>query len=93
MDTDNLDALIDLEPFESQQRFVADNIFSIAEACANITNGRYAQPFGIYDGDTPVGFLMIGYDIAGEEADRKKFLLLDCRNAVTSKSADGRFAG
>ena len=76
VDTNNLDALIDLEPFESQYNFVADNSYSLAEAYANITNGRYAQPFGIYDGDTPVGFLMIGYDIADEEADREKYPLL-----------------
>ena len=76
VDTKNLDALIDLEPFESQYNFVADNSYSLAEAYANITNGRYAQPFGIYDGETPVGFLMIGYDIADEEADREKYPLL-----------------
>lgn len=76
VDTENLNALIDLKPFESQQIYVADNIYSLAEAYANMTNGRYAQPFGIYDGDTPVGFLMIGYDIAGEEADREKYPLL-----------------
>lgn len=73
---DNLDDLVDLEPDKSQYNFVANNSYSLAEAYANITNGRYAQPFGIYDGDTPVGFLMIGYDIADEEADREKFPLL-----------------
>ena len=75
-DTKNFNALIDLEPFESQYNFVADNIYSLAEAYANIASGRYAQPFGIYDGKTPVGFLMIGYDIADEEDDREKYPLL-----------------
>lgn len=72
-DTKNFDDLIDLEPFEEQKRFVASNIYSLAEAYANVSDGRYAQPFGIYDGETPVGFLMIGYDIADEEADREKY--------------------
>ena len=58
----NFNDLIDLAPFESQNSFVADNIYSLAEAYANISDGRYAKPFGIYDGDEPVGFLMIGFD-------------------------------
>ena len=54
---------------------MADNCYSLAESYANITNGRYAEPFGIYNGKTPVGFLMIGYDISDEDADREKFPL------------------
>ncbi len=76
VDTANFHALLDLAPFESQYNFVADNCFSLAEAYVNITNGRYAQPFGIYDGDTPVGFLMIGFDIVDEETDREKYPFL-----------------
>lgn len=77
VDTKNFDALIDLKPFESQENFVAPNIYSLAEACANIAEGRYAQPFGIYDGETPVGFLMIGFDIADDDADRQKYPFLN----------------
>ena len=73
VDQTNFDDLIDLKPFESQYNYIASNIYSLAEAYANIANGTYAQPFGIYDGDTPVGFLMIGYDIVEEEADREKY--------------------
>ncbi|MCR5794644.1 MAG: GNAT family N-acetyltransferase [Solobacterium sp.] len=76
VDTKNFDELIDLAPDKSQYAFVASNCYSLAEAYANITNGRYAQSFGIYNGDTPVGFLMIGFDIADDEADRKKYPLL-----------------
>ncbi len=75
VDTKNFDALIDLKPFESQYNFVADNSYSLAEAYANISEGRYAQPFGIYDGETPVGFLMIGYNISDDD-DIEKFPLL-----------------
>ena len=77
VDTKNFDALIDLKPFESQENFVAPNIYSLAEACANTAEGRYAQPFGIYDGETPVGFLMIGFDIADDDADRQKYPFLN----------------
>lgn len=72
----NFDELVDLAPFESQYNFVADNAYSLAEAYANLADGRYAKPFGIYVGDEPVGFLMIGYDISDEDADREKFPLL-----------------
>ena len=71
--TGNLDDLVGLQPDKSQYEFVADNCYSLAEAYANITNGRYAQPFGIYNGETPVGFLMIGFNIADEEDDAEKF--------------------
>lgn len=73
----NFDDLIDLKPAEKQRDYVADNIYSLAEAYANVADGRYAQPFGIYDGETPVGFLMIGFDIFDEE-DLKQYPL--CKN-------------
>ena len=76
VNTENFDALIDLEVNESQQAYVADNIYSLAEAYANISEGRYAQPFGIYDGDIPVGFLMIGYNIADEDDDFIKYPII-----------------
>ena len=47
---------------EDQREFVASNDVSIIEAYTVITANGYAFPFGIYDGDTPVGFLMIGFD-------------------------------
>lgn len=76
VDITNFDDLVDLEPYKSQYPFVADNSYSLAEAYANIMSGRYAQPFGIYNGDTPVGFLMIGYNIADNEGDAEKFPIL-----------------
>lgn len=63
VDTKNFNALIDLEVDGSQKEYVADNIYSLAEAYATQAEGRSVQPFGIYAGDSPVGFLMIGYDI------------------------------
>lgn len=47
---------------EDQESFVAPNDISIIEAYTAITGNGYAFPFGIYEGETPVGFLMIGFD-------------------------------
>ena len=47
---------------EKQENFVARNDISIIEAYTTITGNGYAFPFGIYDNDTPIGFLMIGFD-------------------------------
>lgn len=45
-----------------QKNFVAPNDMSLVEAYIAITNHGYALPFGLYDGSTPVGFLMLSYD-------------------------------
>ena len=49
-----------LEVFEEQKDFVADNIQSLAEAYATKNEGNNALPYGIYDNDLLVGFIMIG---------------------------------
>lgn len=54
--------ILKLHVFEKQKSFVAGNDISIIEAYTTITGNGYAFPFGIYEDDTPVGFLMIGYD-------------------------------
>ena len=46
----------------SQKNFVASNDISIIEAYTAITSNGYAFPFGIFEGNNPVGFVMIGYD-------------------------------
>ena len=61
VDARNIWELVALEVREEQKSFVATNTESILEAYCAVTNGGVALPFGIYDGDTPVGFLMIGY--------------------------------
>ena len=58
---DNFDDLYDLEVTEPQKNFVASNRYSMAEAYAHVSNGDFVQCFGIYDGETPVGFAMIGH--------------------------------
>lgn len=61
IDAKNIWKIIALEVSESQRNFVATNTESIIEAYCAITNGGTALPFEIYDGDTPVGFAMIGF--------------------------------
>ena len=63
VDGSNLWELLDLKVTEEQEQadFVASNNVSILEAYACLVEGRHALPFGIYDGQTPVGFLMLGY--------------------------------
>lgn len=63
VDSQNILQLLALQVHESQRGFVADNRRSMEEAAACTKAGGYACPFGIYDGDTPVGFLMIGYGV------------------------------
>ncbi|MBR0137334.1 MAG: GNAT family N-acetyltransferase [Erysipelotrichaceae bacterium] len=58
---DNFDDLIDLKLNDDQKKFVASNIYSLAEAYAARASKGYAMPFGIYLDDTPIGFLMLGY--------------------------------
>ena len=54
--------IVKLQVKPEQMGFVAKNETSLIEAYTTITGGGFAFPFGIYDGDVPVGFLMIGYD-------------------------------
>ena len=63
VDGNNVWDILKLTVSEAQQNFVAPKYISIIEAYTAITGNGYAFPFGIYDGDTPVGFLMIGFDV------------------------------
>ena len=54
--------ILELHVSDAQKDFVAGNDVSIIEAYAAITGNGHAFPFGIYEDDTPVGFLMVGFD-------------------------------
>ena len=54
--------ILALRVAKEQEAFVAANAVSIIEAYTAITGNGYAFPFGIYDDDIPVGFLMVGFD-------------------------------
>lgn len=62
----NWRALIKLDVNEAQKKFVASNLYSIAESQFGFDfEGHWDYyAFGIYDGDTPVGFLMYGLNLA-----------------------------
>ena len=64
IDARNVWDIVDLKVAESQEEFVAPNEASIIEAYTAIGTGCSAFPFGIFDDDTPVGFLMIGFNEA-----------------------------
>lgn len=65
----NVWEIIGLKVDESQKNFVAPNDRSMIEAYTTIAANGYVFSFGIYDDETPVGFLMIGYDVDDEWED------------------------
>ena len=63
----NVEAILKLEVFDNQKSFVATNNSSIIEAYIAITDNNHVFTFGIYKGDTPIGFLMIGFDVNSDD--------------------------
>ena len=61
VDAKNIWKICALEVAEDQRNFVATNTQSILEAYCAISSGGVAMPYGIYDGDTPMGFVMLGF--------------------------------
>jgi diamine N-acetyltransferase len=91
---DNWRALIKLQVREDQKHFVASNVYSIAESQFGYDDpddGHWDMfPFGIYDNDEPVGFLMYGYNF--DRAKQQAFII---RLMVAEKyqgKGYGRFA-
>ena len=54
-----------LRPFDSQKDFVAENVQSLAEACATRNQGRNALPPAVYGEDVLIGFVMVGKGTVG----------------------------
>ena len=63
----NVADILNLEVFDNQKSFVATNNSSIIEAYIAITENNDVFTFGIYKDDTPIGFLMIGYDVNSDD--------------------------
>ncbi len=61
--------ILKLKVSEEQKSFVAGNDISIIEAYTAVSANGYAFPFGIYEDETPVGFLMVGYDVDDDWTD------------------------
>ncbi len=57
----NLYDIVNLSVAEDQKKYVASNTDSILQAYVAVTNHGLAFPFGIYEDETPVGFIMFGY--------------------------------
>lgn len=53
--------ILKLRVAENQRHFVSANDRSIIEAYITLTAKGQVFPFGIYEDETPVGFLMIGF--------------------------------
>ena len=68
----NIAEILKLEVLDNQKSFVATNNSSIIEAYIAITENNDVFTFGIYKDDTPVGFLMIGYDVNSDDEDAPK---------------------
>lgn len=63
--------MVQLSVSEEQKNFVATNTQSILEAYVTVTSGHVALPFGIYEEDTLVGFVMLGYGNTEDEGEPK----------------------
>jgi len=63
----NVADILNLEVFDNQKSFVATNNSSIIEAYIAIIENNHVFTFGIYNDDTPVGFLMIGFDVNSDD--------------------------
>lgn len=48
---------------KEQEPFVAPNGLSLIEAYIAITGNGHAFPFGVFEDEVPVGFVMVGYDV------------------------------
>ncbi len=59
---DNVGAIVDLNVSKEQRKFVASNNWSLIDAYLTLAEGKPVFPFGIYNGKTLVGFIMISYD-------------------------------
>lgn len=72
---DNWRRLIELHVRDDQKGFVSTNVYSIAEAQFGFDyEGHWdLHPFGIYDMDEPVGFLMYGFNF--EHARYQAFII------------------
>ena len=68
----NFDECINLKIKDSQKGFVADNVFSLAQAWLH---RDMARPFAVYDDDTMVGFIMFDYNESDAECGIWRFMI------------------
>ena len=61
----NIWKVCQLEVFEEQKNFVAENIESLAEAYATRNEGNNALPLAVYNDEELIGFIMVGKGTVG----------------------------
>ncbi len=88
---DNWNELIKLKVRDDQKNFVASNLYSIAEAQFEYDyEGHWEfHSFGIFDGVTPVGFLMYGFNF--ENPTRQAFIFRLMVDEKFQRKGLGRF--
>ena len=59
---DNFYKIVKLELHEEQKKFVANNLYSLAQAYVASTNGGIPMPYAIYLDEIPIGFMMLSYE-------------------------------
>ena len=65
---DNYDECFKLEIKQEQGRFVASNIYTLAEAYVALTNNDFIpMPYAIYNNETMVGFICMSYQYDDRE--------------------------
>ncbi len=69
---ENIEDILNLSVSEEQKGFVSDNSESLAQAYVYHDT---AWPFAIYEDDTPVGFIMMGYYEAKQYYTLWKFMI------------------
>ena len=61
VDKRNIWSIVRLKVHDEQQSFEATNTESMLQAYTTMTEGGVALPFGIYDEESLIGFVMFGY--------------------------------
>jgi len=74
---DNVDDIVRLRVAKDQRSYVAGNSSSLIDAYCNLAEGKPVFPFGIYNGKTPVGFLMFSYSNDWSGYEREAWLNSD----------------
>lgn len=72
IDNSNVWKIVNLTVSDNQAEFVATNSESLIEAYLCLANNGHVFPFGIYENDIPIGFVMIGYDVDDDYSNAPK---------------------
>ena len=70
---ENVWDVLDLHVSPEQENFVSPTFVSLAQAYLVLSEGGHVFPFAICDDNTPVGFLMVGYDGADFDCDPPEY--------------------